>query len=403
MRNYIAEILKGNRGYQTKEDIPAVGVILQHLKRIVFCFKGSLLENAILIYICFFYYMLTFVVGAFLGHRITAKIDFYYFIFFQYFIAFFFLLWSAETIYYLIKNLDMGFSGIPLIWSSSRKKYLNKETISRFLVIYSIIPLFMCSYCSLKQTIPLFHKFSFDIFLYNLDKAIHFHHSPWEILHPILGHPIITRIIDFSYLAWGSIFVYSMLYMACHKDRRLRLQFFISLSLCWVVIGNLLAILLASAGPCYFSEVTGVTPSPYAGLFEYLRSIPDLKVVFNQELLWRAFKAGIYMPLGGISAMPSMHVSIAVLLALLYRNFNRWAGWLLTVFAIVIGVGSIHLGWHYAIDGYVSTLLTILIWNAVGACFRKGVRCREKSQHSFPEGTVRIDLDSGKEDNEPQH
>lgn len=29
-------------------------------------------------------------------------------------------------------------------------------------------------------------------------------------------------------------------------------------------------------------------------------------------------------------------------------------------------IGSVHLGWQYAIDGCMSILLTIVIWRAVG-------------------------------------
>jgi hypothetical protein len=41
-------------------------------------------------------------------------------------------------------------------------------------------------------------------------------------------------------------------------------------------------------------------------------------------------------------------------------------GMLLTLFAAVIFVGSIHLGWHYAVDGYVSALAVAGIWYGVG-------------------------------------
>ena len=44
--------------------------------------------------------------------------------------------------------------------------------------------------------------------------------------------------------------------------------------------------------------------------------------------------------------------------------------WLLTGFCILIMIGSVHLGWHYAIDGYVSVLAVIAIWKAVGWALR---------------------------------
>ena len=35
-------------------------------------------------------------------------------------------------------------------------------------------------------------------------------------------------------------------------------------------------------------------------------------------------------------------------------------------YALVIWIGSIHLGWHYAVDGLVSIALTIVIWKLMG-------------------------------------
>jgi hypothetical protein len=32
---------------------------------------------------------------------------------------------------------------------------------------------------------------------------------------------------------------------------------------------------------------------------------------------------------------------------------------------LITQAGSVHLGWHYAIDGYASILLTFLIWRTV--------------------------------------
>jgi hypothetical protein len=68
----------------------------------------------------------------------------------------------------------------------------------------------------------------------------------------------------------------------------------------------------------------------------------------------------------GISAMPSIHVSAAVLFALLGWRVDRRLGIGFTIFAIVIMIGSVHLAWHYAIDGYLSAALTLVIWWVCG-------------------------------------
>jgi hypothetical protein len=57
-----------------------------------------------------------------------------------------------------------------------------------------------------------------------------------------------------------------------------------------------------------------------------------------------------------------MHVAIPVLLAGTGWRIHRVAGWALTVFAVLILLGSVHLAWHYAVDGYVSIVAVPLLW-----------------------------------------
>ena len=85
-----------------------------------------------------------------------------------------------------------------------------------------------------------------------------------------------------------------------------------------------------------------------------------------QQMLWDNYqnnKAGMG---SGISAMPSMHVATAVLLALFGWRYSRQAGIALTLYAVVIMIGSVHLGWHYALDGYVGALGAMVVWRLVG-------------------------------------
>ena len=56
-----------------------------------------------------------------------------------------------------------------------------------------------------------------------------------------------------------------------------------------------------------------------------------------------------------------------MLFALIGWRRSRWLGWVFTAFASVVLVGSVHLGWHYAVDGYLSIVATLAIWWLVGA------------------------------------
>ena len=69
---------------------------------------------------------------------------------------------------------------------------------------------------------------------------------------------------------------------------------------------------------------------------------------------------------GGISAMPSVHNGLAALFAFAAFRINRKAGWAMAAYAALIWIGSIHLGWHYAIDGIVSIALAWGIWRGAG-------------------------------------
>ena len=90
-----------------------------------------------------------------------------------------------------------------------------------------------------------------------------------------------------------------------------------------------------------------------------------------QETLFTNYETRHVSLVSGITAMPSMHVSIAVLMALLGWRVNRLAGWIFTIYCGFIMIGSIHLGWHYAVDGYVSLVMTIAIWHLCGWISRR--------------------------------
>jgi hypothetical protein len=86
----------------------------------------------------------------------------------------------------------------------------------------------------------------------------------------------------------------------------------------------------------------------------------------NQSYLIKAHGGDRLSIGGGISAMPSVHNGLAFLFALAAWRVSRPLGCLLGSYAAVIWVGSVHLGWHYGLDGVVAVALTILIWQVCG-------------------------------------
>ena len=66
-----------------------------------------------------------------------------------------------------------------------------------------------------------------------------------------------------------------------------------------------------------------------------------------------------------------MHVSISVLMALAAWRFHRAFGIAMTLFALFIQIGSVHLAWHYAIDGYLAAAVTVALWWISGWIVRR--------------------------------
>jgi len=60
--------------------------------------------------------------------------------------------------------------------------------------------------------------------------------------------------------------------------------------------------------------------------------------------------------------MPSLHVAAALWLALVWRSYQRHLGILGFAYFAVIAVGSVLLGWHYAVDAIAAVLITSAVW-----------------------------------------
>lgn len=261
-------------------------------------------------------------------------------------------------------------------WRLVGAEFFARERILLALPILAIWPVLARAFSLVKALIPAVHPFSLDPFLHQLDRIMHLGHDPWTLLQPILGYPIVTYSIDVLYALWFFVMYFAiLLQITTLRDRRVRAQFLISSLLAWILVGGVAAMLLSSAGPCYYALVVG-TPDPYAAQMAYLHETVQGAVILGQEvnliavtvqdMLWDFYQAGDFGLGLGISAAPSMHVASTWMIARMAQCYGRRAaiaGW--SFFGVIL-IGSIHLGWHYAVDGYISIIAAWALWRLTG-------------------------------------
>lgn len=214
----------------------------------------------------------------------------------------------------------------------------------------------------LKNLVSNFVPFSLDPTFAELDRILHGGVDVWTLLWPVFGYPFITTMINVAYHLWF-VLIYAMAFVAAYdqRDPERGMTYLVAFALTFIIGGNVLATLFSSVGPVYFEEFGfGDTFTEQLLKLEMLNEISPVWALSVHDLLLTNYNTeGM---IRGISAMPSMHVASSVLMALFAFRYSRWLGWAFTVFAVVIQIGSVHLAWHYAVDGYFGALVALVCW-----------------------------------------
>lgn len=202
----------------------------------------------------------------------------------------------------------------------------------------------------LKVMLPIAEGFWADPLLAVVEETL-LRRDAWIITHGLFGGA--TAGIDRLYVTWMPIKFATLVLLilapiSLARARSLLSYFFI------MAAGSLGQYLLPSGGPVFYERL---------GLGSRFRALPiEPWVATTRDYLWADYLHPNGAIGGGISAMPSMHVAIALWVALTLRAYFKrlqWLGW--AWFAAIL-IGSIHLGWHYALDGIAASLIAAIAW-----------------------------------------
>ncbi|MDA9789753.1 phosphatase PAP2 family protein [Amylibacter sp.] len=240
----------------------------------------------------------------------------------------------------------------------------------QFAVIYAFFGsmLFYPTFSMMKTSLPLLAPYFADPFWAEFDRLLHFGIDPWEIVlvHlPNLGFPSIpARIASHLYL---SIWFFIMLFMPSivaisDSDVWRKKRFVIMFFVCWLGLGNVLALMGLSVGPVFYDRVYDSTRfAEFTAVFN-ASEIGNSQLKIVQGFLWRGFESGSQELGVGISAFPSVHVGMTTV-CVLYFWERFWAlGVIMGLFWVFIFIYSIASGYHYALDGYASALVVWSVW-----------------------------------------
>lgn len=245
---------------------------------------------------------------------------------------------------------------------------------------FSIVMPFLCvvplitSYTLFKTTYLASAGFWFGPILAGSERAL-LGTDAWRLSHDWLASPWASQALDLLYHGWFLPMILGVaLCSFISPTSVLGWRYLTSYLLLWSVQGSLIAYWMPAAGPSLHAFLSAA-PTRFDALTarlaaqnQYLTAhgAPGLYSIEYQHQLAALFGSSEVAIGGGISAMPSLHNAMAVLFACAAWTIGPRLGAIATTYAMIIWIGSIHLGWHYALDGVVAGVLTIVTWHAVG-------------------------------------
>ena len=208
--------------------------------------------------------------------------------------------------------------------------------------VYWAVAAQFCVLAWLKAAMPFSVGFQADHLLADADAWI-FGTDPWRLLQWLP-----PTLIDTAYVTWAqsTVFLMAILPLLPRSERRdwAIISFFLMMA-----SAALLQYALPSAGPIFYERLG------FGDRFADLPSSPWAQV--TSDYLWANYSDNGSRIGAGISAFPSLHVAGAAWVAVVISSYVRKLAPVAWAYFALILMGSVYLGWHYALDGIAGLLI----------------------------------------------
>jgi len=199
----------------------------------------------------------------------------------------------------------------------------------------------MIAFMWVKPLLNYWMPFSADVWLANADNVLFLGHDPGRLLSAfafpqagLVYHPV-----------WFALIILSLLIVATAPPSPEKSAAMLSYFALWSAVGPIIHSLLPAAGPVFYERL---------GLGDRFAAV-DGGAETRQvaDYLWNIYATRSFGAGAGISAMPSLHVTMAAWTVIVARTFAPRLTMPMAACALLIAILSVALGWHYAVDGIV--------------------------------------------------
>jgi membrane-associated phospholipid phosphatase len=184
------------------------------------------------------------------------------------------------------------------------------------------------------------------------DRALFLGHSPWVMLHTLLGQSYAAEALAVVYRSFTYVIVLGLVGSLALIPQIRKAYVFLSAAAWAWILGTLCYYVLPSLGPY------AAVPGEFAGLRQ--TPITDTQAEYLAERASFLADSSAHDAFVSLGAFASLHVGFTTLVFLMARYYGlRRISRFLAVYLAGVIVATVYFGWHYVLDDIAGVLLAL--------------------------------------------